>query len=455
MLDEDRAQLSHDVLLRAWPRLHEWLEEDRASWVLYGQLGQDAAAWRSNNADSSFLCRGAQLAAVEQAAATWAAHPARYPVLSGTERGFLRASQRFAARSSRLRRALVVVLVLLLAASLTGGAAAVAAARKAGQQRNIAVSSQLATQSEALDVADPVLAARLAVAAWKIAPTSQARESMLDAFAQPAPAVLTIPFGFISLEFAPGGKTLAVLSNDAVQFWNMATRRWTGPLIRAGIMTLMAFSPDGRLLATNSDDGTVRLWEMATRHPAGPPINALRNARDPYVSGLAFSPDGKLLATSGSDGRVWLWNVATRQAAGPPIHVPRPAGPVVFSPEGKFLATGGGDGRVRLWNVATSGQAGPPITAASTSAGVFSVAFSPDGRLLATQSGNNIVQLREVATRDRPARPSAPSAPKARARSRSVLAARSWPPRVETVSGCGPCLPAGRPVPLWLSAAKA
>ena len=412
VLDGGNAQISHDALLEAWPRLRGWLEEDQASWVLYGQLAEDATAWRSNNADASFLYRGAQLATVEQAATTWAASPARYPVLSGTERGFLRASQRSAARSSRQRRALAVFLILLLAASLTGGVAAVAAARKADQQRNIAISSQLAAQSEALDIADPVLAAQLAVAAWHIAPTSQARESMRDAFAQPDRAVLKTDPESGGLKFAPDGKTLAVLSDFTVQFWNIATRRQTGPPIladRTGDLSRVAFSPDGKLLATNGYNGTVRLWNVATRDLTGPPINVVRNsADDGRVVDLAFSPDGKLLATSGSDGRVRLWNVATRRPTGPPLHVPGAAmgiGAVSFSPNGNLLATAGGDGRVRLWNVTTHDQAGPPIEVASASVGLFSAVFSPDGRLVATQSGNGTVQLWDATTRHKTSPP--------------------------------------------------
>ena len=104
VLDGDRAQLSHDVLLRAWPRLRGWLEEDQASWILHGQLADAAAAWHDSHDDPSFLYRGAQLAALQQAVTRWSANPARYPALTGTQRGFLQASERAAARSTRRRR---------------------------------------------------------------------------------------------------------------------------------------------------------------------------------------------------------------------------------------------------------------------------------------------------------------------------------------------------------------
>ena len=400
VLDGDTVQIAHDVLLRAWPRLRGWLDSEQANWILYTQLQEDAAEWAAHGRDPSFLYRGSQLAAVEQAAARWAADPARHPALTGERSGFMEASQRFAARSSRLRRGLAVSLILLLAASLAGGAAAVRAARKAGQQRNSAISSQLAAQSEALDIADPVLAAQLAGAAWQIAPTRQARDSMLDAFAQPDRAVLETNPDANGLEFTPDGKTLAVYSNSTVQLWNVATRRQTGPPMRTPAMGT-ALSPDGRILAANGIDGKVRLWNVATHHQAGPPIMIASEGGDGGPGTFSFSPDGRLLATESGDRTVRLWSVATRHQVGPPIDIPgtaQNAGPVAFGPKGTLLATCGGDGKVRLWSVATHHQAGPAINVAGTSVCGVMVAFSPDGKLLATESGDRTVRLWSVAT---------------------------------------------------------
>ena len=71
VLDDDKAQLAHDVLLRAWPRLRGWLEEDQASWILYSQLADAAVAWHDSDDDPSFLYRGAQLAALQQVVVRW------------------------------------------------------------------------------------------------------------------------------------------------------------------------------------------------------------------------------------------------------------------------------------------------------------------------------------------------------------------------------------------------
>jgi WD40 repeat protein len=398
-----------------------WLEDEQASLILASQLAEDASTWRNNGDDPSFLYRGTQLAGLQQAARTWAADPDRYPRLISPQPEFLHASERAATRSARRARTRVTALIISLIVALSGLGIAAVADSSANQQRNDAITSQLAAQSELLDATDPVTAAQLAAAAQGIAPTFEARTSMLDVLAQPERAVLSssgdIPLtGSVSVNavaFSPDGKILAAAYNDGTaRLWDVATHHQIGmPLIAHGDVAAVAFSPDGEILATADGDGA-RLWDVATHRQIGAfiidssPVTFNSQGRSSYrdVSGVVFSPDGDILATGDGNGTAQLWDVATHRQIGASMTVNPRGGigvsAVAFSPDGDILATANGDG-ARLWDVATQRQIGAPIIGSSgvvKSAPMIAVAFSPDGTLLATSELGGPVQLWNVVT---------------------------------------------------------
>jgi WD40 repeat protein len=413
VLDEGTAEIAHDALLTAWPRLRGWLEEDQGSWSLHSQLAEDAEEW-SRNGQPDFLYRGMQLAGIQHTASTWAANPDRYPALTTGERDFLEASGHANRRRIRQRRGAIGALLVLFIASLAGAGLATAAARSANHQRDLAASDELAGDSEQFDATDPITAAQLAAASWDVLPTAQARVSMLDALAGNAIAtfdVSTNPGRSVNaVALSPGGSILAAAdANGTVGLWDVATHQQIGAPITAvsdpsalnGGVADVAFSPGGKILVTAGGDGTVRLWDVASHQQIGAPIVA--------VAGLnagVFGPDGKILATAGGDGTVRLWDVATHQQIGAPIPaVTHPSSnggvaDVAFSPDGKILAATGGSGTVRLWDVASHQQIGAPITAVSDPGrnSVSAVVFSPDGKILATGGEDGTARLWDVAS---------------------------------------------------------
>src|SRR5262249_40632852 len=110
------------------------------------------------------------------------------------------------------------------------------------------------------------------------------------------------------------------------------------------MVTAVAFSPDGKLAVTGSQDATARVWDVATGRPIGEPLRHQGQVLD-----VAFSPDGKSVLTASYDDVVQLWDVATGRPSGPPGQHPRFCHPLGFS------LTGGDEGRniARLWKFPT------------------------------------------------------------------------------------------------------
>ncbi|WP_338898520.1 helix-turn-helix domain-containing protein [Streptomyces sp. TG1A-60] len=403
-LDGPTVELAHEALITAWPRLRGWIEEDRERLRAHRQLTEAARAWEELGRDEGALYRGSRLVTARE----HFGGPGRTDDLTDLEAAFLTAGvtaleqeERATARTTRRLRLLVTSLACLLALALTATALAYWQRQTAVNAQREGLSRQLAAQSAALLDSDTDLASLLAIKAYRTSPTREATRSLYAAAAVPLERRLTGHTGTVaSLAYSSDGRTLATGSYDGTaRLWDTASGRTRKVLTDGtgsdgtgsdgpGLVRTVAFGPDGGTFATSGSD-EARLWDLDTGRVRA--SVAVRDPDDDNMAAVGFAGDGRALAVA-EGGQVL--DVATGRVA---TTLKGPTGlemAVAFSPDGRTLATSTRDRTAQLWDLDT----GSVLASVKSSTGVVSsLAFDSDGKTLATGTEDGTVQLWNVA----------------------------------------------------------
>jgi WD40 repeat protein/energy-coupling factor transporter ATP-binding protein EcfA2 len=409
---KDTVTISHEKLIDAWPWLKRLVDENRDVIAAQNEIAKDAKEWDEHGREASYLYSGARLGIAQEQLA------ANKVVLSGLAKDFLeegialREAERKAKES--LRRRIISGLVAGIAIALVLAGFAVYQMFRARDQAEIARVSELAAQSAASRTKDFSISLLLGVEAFRLDrfDSVQARSNLRDN-AQTNPQLERILSGHSgrvgSVAFSPDGKTLASGNgNGTIILWDIETGQQLGQPLKEhpdSVLSL-AFSPDGKTLASSSYEGGIKLWDVQSHRPIDPRLSE-------GAFSVAFSPDGNTLA-SGSISGVILWDIETGQQLGQPLSGdPGMVWSVAFSPDGRMLASGGcemrttntlcSQGDVILWNVETRQPIDQPVRGQQDT--VHSVAFSADGKTLASGSDDGTIILWDVTTRQQLGQP--------------------------------------------------
>jgi WD40 repeat protein len=424
--DQEAAEVAHEALIREWPTLRTWLDENRESLRLHRHLTEAAQEWESMGHDPGGLYRGARLAQ----ALEWS--NSHHDDLNMLEASFLETSQALAdqeaaereaqrqreleaarklAENERARAeeqtqsnrrlkqravyltiAFVIVGVLALVASVLG--------QRSTQAERLAFSRELAAASVNNLQVDPERSVLLALQALNEVDTLEARNALHRAIPElhMLSNIPAYPGGVPGVAYSPDGRWIASMgAQQEVKLWDASS----GELVRIFLgadefSSSVAFSLDGNTLAAAFVTQVI-LWDTTSGEKIATLSGESVGTTIGYnlgVGQISFSPDGKYLATANMDGTPTIWDLDTYRKVMSLVAETLPPKGIEYSPNGRFLATGGDEGIVRVWDA----KQGTELLTLNLGGIIHRVSFSPDGAYLAAASEDGSIKVWDAVT---------------------------------------------------------
>jgi WD40 repeat protein/serine/threonine protein kinase len=381
---QQTVEVAHETLIREWERLRRWLDASRNDVRMQRHLASLVAEWTKANRDASFLLRGSRL----DQYAKWAKETDL--VLTGQEEAFVRASlaeheQYRAEQQARLKheaelerrafnrlRQLVAVLSGAMVLALFLAAIALNQGQNAREERNRAESARATSDAnaaishsmalkasalQALENGDGDLAVRLALQAAEEDDSALSHRTLSEVALAPGTRrqFVGTAYSVNGVAISPNNRLIAAASNNTtarLRLWDAETGQLVYPLIgHTGDVHSVAFSPDGQMIVSGSDDFVAILWDTQT----GQAIYRLIGHQNP-VRHVAFSADGQYVFTASTDGTLIEWEVSSGQ---PYRYLEGHTANLIalsLSPDGQSLLACAIDRRCLIWDTARGAE---------------------------------------------------------------------------------------------------
>ncbi len=422
--NEETVEIIHEALIQKWPRLRGWMDVDRKFREWQETLRTTLNQWEESNHDEGALLRGAPLVEAD----SWLEE--RREDLSKVEIKYIvegirlrwrekqkerqiEAERRRALQLRGLRNGLAIMLVVAIAIAIIALQLrweANQARQETENLKDIVLANQLASEAMVIFEESPELALLLTIESYYLQNVNN--RPILRATEQSLRLLLSqiggIPLRghdsvFSVVDFSPNGQMLASAAEDgSITLWHIVD----GDISHSTILqrsedeiNILKFHPNQNWLASGNFDGSIRLWNISK--PNEPPKTL--TGHEERVWSMVFSPDGNWLASrTRNDNTLILWQLnQLDENKNTPIKLGGHkfgVSPMVFSQDGKWLATGDGNGAIRLWDLSNS-----PFTSKELighERWIGDLEFSSDNNWLISSGYDGIIRLWDLSSSD-------------------------------------------------------